>query len=177
MKRFPLILSSIWILLVLPCKQWFLQFLFFRERNHCEHPSSSLIEAPSSAMDVQKWQRNAKIKAWCTCKVVVLLIKPIVLLKFLLPSCRWIFVVTTWTRMLDGKVNGCSQWLHFRRSVASGLEKPLLEGYLGAYFINQSDNPGKLTFWGKGRLYTVYVVLSIHRARSREKSRELVPWF
>ena len=35
---------------------------------------------------VQKWQRNAKIKAWCTCKVVVLLIKPIVLLKFSLPA-------------------------------------------------------------------------------------------
>ena len=59
---------------------------------------------------VKKWQRNAKIKAWCTCKVVVLLIKPIVLLKFSLPSCRWIFVVITWTRMLDGKANGCSQW-------------------------------------------------------------------
>ena len=34
-------------------------------------------------------------------KVVVLVIKPIVLLKFSLPSCRWIFVVITWTRMLD----------------------------------------------------------------------------
>ena len=78
---------------------------------------------------VQKWQRNAKIKAWCTCKVVVLLIKPIVLLKFSLPSCRWIFVVITWTRMLDGKANGCSQWFLSLRSVASGLEKPLLAGY------------------------------------------------
>ena len=38
-------------------------------------------------------------------KVVVLVIKPIVLLKFSLPSCRWIFVVITWTRMLDGKAN------------------------------------------------------------------------
>ena len=68
---------------------------------------------------VQKWQRNAKIKAWCTCKVVVLLIKPIVLLKFSLPSCRWIFVVITWTRMLEGKANGCSQWFlsHAKRSV------------------------------------------------------------
>ena len=36
-------------------------------------------------------------------KVAVLLIKPIFLLKFSLPSCRWIFVVITWTRMLDGK--------------------------------------------------------------------------
>ena len=77
---------------------------------------------------VQKWQRNAKIKAWCTCKVVVLLIKPIVLLKFSLPSCRWIFVVITWTRMLDGKANGCSQWFLSHRSVASGLEKPQLAG-------------------------------------------------
>ena len=77
---------------------------------------------------VQKWQRNAKIKAWCTCKVGVLLIKPIVLLKFSLPSCRWIFVVITWTRMLDGKANGCSQWFLSHRSVASGLEKPLLAG-------------------------------------------------
>ena len=58
---------------------------------------------------VQNWQRNAKIKAWCTCKVVGLLIKPIVLLKFSLPSCRWIFVVITWTSMLDGKANGCSK--------------------------------------------------------------------
>ena len=37
-------------------------------------------------------------------KVVVLVIKPIVLLKFSLPSCRWIFVVITWTRMLDGLI-------------------------------------------------------------------------
>ena len=43
------------------------------------------------------------------CKVVVLLINPIVfMLKLLLPSCRWIFVVITWTRMLDGKASGCS---------------------------------------------------------------------
>ena len=55
-------------------------------------------------------------------KVVVF--KPIVLLKFSLPSCRWIFVVITWTRMLDGKANGCSQWFLSHRSVASGLEKP-----------------------------------------------------
>ena len=75
---------------------------------------------------VKKWQRNAKIKAWCSCKVVVLLIKPIVLLKFPLPSYRWIFVVITWTCMLDGKANGCSQWFLSHRSVASGLEKPLL---------------------------------------------------
>ena len=78
---------------------------------------------------VQEWQRNAKIKAWCTCKVVVLLIKPIVLLKFSSPSCRWIFVVIKWTRMLDGKANGCSQWFPSHRSVASGLEKPGLAGY------------------------------------------------
>ena len=57
-------------------------------------------------------------------KVVVF--KPIILLKFSLPSCRWIFVVITWTRMLDGKANGCSQWFLSHRSVASGLEKPLL---------------------------------------------------
>ena len=63
-------------------------------------------------------------------KVVVLLIKPIVLLKFSLPSCRWIFVVITWTRMLDGKANGCSQWFLSHRSVASGLEKPLLAGWV-----------------------------------------------
>ena len=68
---------------------------------------------------VQKWQRNAKIKAWCTCKVVALLIKPIVLLKF---------VVIRWTRMLDGKANGCSQWVLSLRSVTSGQEKPLLAG-------------------------------------------------
>ena len=57
-----------------------------------------------------------------------LLTKSIVLLKFSLPSCRWIFVVITWTRMLDGKANGCSQWFLSHRSVASGLEKPLLAG-------------------------------------------------
>ena len=75
-------------------------------------------------------EKKCKIKAWCTCKVVVLLIKPVVLLKFSLPSCRWIFVVITWTRMLDGKANGCSQWFLSHRSVASGLEKPPLAGYL-----------------------------------------------
>ena len=56
-------------------------------------------------------------------KVVVLLIKPIVLLKFSLPSCRWIFVVITWTRMLDGKANGCSQYMvsfPSKRSVRPG---------------------------------------------------------
>ena len=84
---------------------------------------------------VQKWQRNAKIKAWCTCKVVVLLIKPIVLLKFSLPSCRWIFVVITWTRMLEGKANGCSQWfLSATRSVVSNLEKALLVGHINCGF-------------------------------------------
>ena len=31
--------------------------------------------------------------------------------------------------MLDGKANGCSQWFLSHRSVASGLEKPLLAGY------------------------------------------------
>ena len=31
--------------------------------------------------------------------------------------------------MLDGKANGCSQWFLSLRSVASGLEKPLLAGY------------------------------------------------
>ena len=61
-------------------------------------------------------------------KVVVF--KPIILLKFSLPSCRWIFVVITWTRMLNGKANGCSQWFLSHRSVASGLEKPLLAGWV-----------------------------------------------
>ena len=71
---------------------------------------------------VQKWQRNAKIKAWCTCKVVVLLINPIVLLKFSLPSCCWIFVVITWTCMLDGKANGCLAVVSFpsKRSIRPG---------------------------------------------------------
>ena len=44
--------------------------------------------------------------------------------------CRWIFVVITWTHMLDGKANGCSQWFLSHRSVASDLEKPLLAGYM-----------------------------------------------
>ena len=35
--------------------------------------------------------------------------------------------------MLDGKANGCSQWFLFYQSVASGLEKPLLTGYLIVY--------------------------------------------
>ena len=34
--------------------------------------------------------------------------------------------------MLDGKANGCLQWFLSHRSVASGLEKPLLAGYLNA---------------------------------------------
>ena len=49
---------------------------------------------------------------------------------------------------------------------------------LDAYFINQSHNPGKLTFvnasfWEKGRLYTSYVVLSTYPPRTilREVSR------
>ena len=33
--------------------------------------------------------------------------------------------VITWTRMLDGKARGCSQWFLSHRSVASGLEKLL----------------------------------------------------
>ena len=74
--------------------------------------------------------------------------------------------------MLDGKVNGCSQWLLFHRSVASGLEKPLLAGYLGAYVINQSDNPGKLTFWGKrAAIYRLRRPFNSPRTISREVSR------
>ena len=57
-----------------------------------------------------------------------MLITPIVLLKFSLLSCRWIVVAITWTRMLDGKANGCSQLFVSHRSVVSGLEKPLLAG-------------------------------------------------
>ena len=34
----------------------------------------------------------------------------------------------TWTRIPNGKANGCSQWFLFLRSAASGLEKPLLAG-------------------------------------------------
>ena len=37
-------------------------------------------------------------------------------------------VGVTWTRMLDGKANGSSQYFLYLRSVASGLEKPLLAG-------------------------------------------------
>ena len=37
-------------------------------------------------------------------------------------------VGVTWTRMLDGKANGSSQYILYLRSVASGLEKPLLAG-------------------------------------------------
>ena len=54
------------------------------------------------------------------CKVFVLLIKPIVLLKFSLLSCRWIVVAITWTRMLDGKANSCSQLFVSHRSVRPG---------------------------------------------------------
>ena len=38
------------------------------------------------------------------------------------------FVVITWTRMLDGKANGCLRWFLSLRNVTSGLEKPLLAG-------------------------------------------------
>ena len=40
----------------------------------------------------------------------------------------WRFDVScvTWTRMLDGKPNGCSRWFLSLLSVGSGLEKPLL---------------------------------------------------
>ena len=39
----------------------------------------------------------------------------------------WRFDVScvTWTRMLDGKPNGCSRWFLSLRGVGSGLEKPL----------------------------------------------------
>ena len=46
-------------------------------------------------------------------------LKPIVLSKF---------VVITWTRILDGKANGCLQCFLSLRSVTSGLQKPLLAG-------------------------------------------------
>ena len=42
------------VCLSLLCKQWFLQVARYAtkpQRNHCEHPSSSLIEPPSSAMN------------------------------------------------------------------------------------------------------------------------------
>ena len=63
----------------------------------------------------------------------VILVKPIVLLKFSLSSSRWIFVVITWTHMLDGKANGCSQWFLSHQSAPCGLEKPLLAGYPSSF--------------------------------------------
>ena len=39
-------------------------------------------------------------------------------------------VGATWTRMLNGKVYGRSQWFLSLDSAASGLEKPLLAGYV-----------------------------------------------
>ena len=53
-------------------------------------------------------------------------------------------VSVTWTRMLDGKSNGCSQWLLSLRSVAcvaSGLEKPLLAGYSPYRHLAMTDIP------------------------------------
>ena len=42
----------------------------------------------------------------------------------------WRFDVgSTWTRLLDGKANGCLQWFLFLCSIAAGQEKPLLAGY------------------------------------------------
>ena len=52
--------------------------------------------------------KKCKNKRVITYKVVVLLIQPIVLLTFSMRSCRWIFVVITWTRMLDG--NYSTSW-------------------------------------------------------------------
>ena len=43
-------------------------------------------------------------------------------------SCKTKESDVAWSRMLDGKANGCSQWFLFLRSAASGLEKPLLAG-------------------------------------------------
>ena len=43
-------------------------------------------------------------------------------------SCKTRERGVTWTRMPDGKANGCSQWFLFLRSAACGLEKPLLTG-------------------------------------------------
>ena len=43
----------------------------------------------------------------------------------------WRFDVgATWTRMLNGKAYGRSQWFLSLHSAASGLEKPLLAGYV-----------------------------------------------
>ena len=50
---------------------------------------------------MQKRQRNVTKKARCTCKVVVLLIKPIVILTFSLPSCRWILNFLMKTRLSE----------------------------------------------------------------------------
>ena len=43
-------------------------------------------------------------------------------------SCKTRESDVTWTRMPDGKANGCSQWFLFLCSAVSGLEKPLLAG-------------------------------------------------
>ena len=47
---------------------------------------------------------------------------------------------------------------------------------LDAYFINHFHNPGKLTFVNASEKRAAMSFQRIHRARSCEKSRELVPW-
>ena len=84
-------------------------------------------------------------RTWYTYKVIVLLIKPIVSLMFSSPSCCWIFksltfpvkkeevmlfdVGITWTPMLNGKANGCSQWFLSICIIATSLEKSLVAGH------------------------------------------------
>ena len=78
-------------------------------------------------------------------KVVVLLIKPFVSLMLSSPSCCWICkslmfpakkeevmlfdVGITWTPMLNGKANGCSQWFLSICIIATSLEKSLVAGH------------------------------------------------
>ena len=95
---------------------------------------------------VQKWRRNQAqksvihVQSYCFAYRLNLYIA---LLTLSLWSCRLIFKflmfsskqeevtpfdVLTWTRMLDGKENGCLQGFLSLSSVASGLEKPPLAG-------------------------------------------------
>ena len=95
-------------------------------------------------------------RAWYTYKVVVLLIKPIVSLMLLLPSCCWIFkslmfpakkeevmpfdVGITRTPMLNGNANGSSQWFLSLRIIATSLKKPLVAGHRCKHVQWNPDN-------------------------------------
>jgi len=63
--------------------------------------------------------------------------------------------------MLNGQANGCSQWFLSLRSLASGLEKPVLEGTCSIAFNNQAHQELEVVMFACGKLSTEHAILDI----------------